>query len=102
MSHRGATTRPHDGDGAGILLSIPDELFRAKTDFELPPLGQYGVGNVFLPPSEGKKIEGVLVLFKKFSTRCGLTLLGWRELDRDKSQLGPYALQTEPLICQFF
>ena len=52
LTHRGATGfDPLLGDGAGILVQIPDEFFRSKTDlaFELPPVGDYGIGMVFLP-----------------------------------------------------
>eukprot|EP00397_Hematodinium_sp_SG-2012_P000168 GEMP01000168.1.p1 GENE.GEMP01000168.1~~GEMP01000168.1.p1 ORF type:complete len:2460 (+),score=682.77 GEMP01000168.1:153-7532(+) len=101
MAHRGATTRPQDGDGAGILLSIPDEFLRAVVDFELPPLWQYGVGNVFLAQAENKR-GGIVALLKRAATRCGLKLLGSRDVPRDSSYLGPYAKQTEPGICQFF
>ncbi|WP_419622406.1 hypothetical protein, partial [Thiolapillus sp.] len=50
ISHRGAVgADPKAGDGAGILVQIPDAFFRAVVDFDLPPVGQYGVGHVFLP-----------------------------------------------------
>ncbi|KOR27280.1 hypothetical protein TI03_07230 [Achromatium sp. WMS1] len=50
LTHRGAVgADPKAGDGAGILIQIPDDFFRAQVDFELPPVGRYGVGHVFLP-----------------------------------------------------
>ena len=53
LTHRGACgCDPETGDGAGILTQIPDEFFRGVCDFELPPLGQYAAGLVFLPDNE--------------------------------------------------
>src|SRR3954463_11272411 len=50
LEHRGATgPEIAPADGAGILLQLPDEFFRAVTDFELPDAGRYAVGMVFLP-----------------------------------------------------
>ena len=50
LEHRGANgADPLTGDGAGILMQMPDELLRAVVDFELPPLGSYGVLMCFLP-----------------------------------------------------
>ena len=53
LDHRGARgAEPDTGDGAGIMLQIPDEFYRATVDFELPPPGQYATGLVFLPTTE--------------------------------------------------
>src|ERR1700722_14093963 len=53
MNHRGACgCEPDSGDGAGILVRLPDAFLRrkcAELGFKLPPLGQYGTGNIFLP-----------------------------------------------------
>jgi glutamate synthase (NADPH/NADH) large chain len=50
LEHRGASgSEPDSGDGAGILIQVPDELYRAVVDFELPAPGRYGVGTAFLP-----------------------------------------------------
>jgi hypothetical protein len=52
LEHRGAQgAEPHSGDGAGILLQVPDEFLRAVVDFELPPAGSYATGMAFLPQS---------------------------------------------------
>ena len=53
LEHRGAEGADvNTGDGAGILTQMPDAFFRAVTDFDLPPLGEYGVGMCFLPHDE--------------------------------------------------
>src|SRR3954468_14068748 len=55
MEHRGAQgAEPNTGDGAGILLQVPDEFFRAVVDFELPEAGSYAAGIAFLPTDEEK------------------------------------------------
>ena len=56
LEHRGASgADPRTGDGAGILMQMPDELLRATVDFELPPPGQYGVLMCFLPTDEAAR-----------------------------------------------
>ena len=58
LTHRGAVgADPKAGDGAGILVQIPDEFFRASVDFDLPAPGHYGVGMVFLPRDEDARGE---------------------------------------------
>src|ERR1700731_1475808 len=63
LEHRGATGADKcTGDGAGILMQMPDELLRATVDFELPPLGRYGVLVCFLPTDAAarERLEGLL------------------------------------------
>src|ERR1700734_688318 len=56
LEHRGASgADPRTGDGAGILMQMPDELLRAVVDFELPPAGEYGVLMCFLPTDGGAR-----------------------------------------------
>src|SRR6202167_4632544 len=56
LEHRGATgADPCTGDGAGILMQMPDELLRVVVDFELPPPGEYGVLMCFLPTDTGAR-----------------------------------------------
>src|SRR5687767_11163824 len=58
LEHRGAAGAELDtGDGAGILLQVPDEFFRGVVDFELPDRGQYAVGMLFMPKDEGHRAE---------------------------------------------
>ena len=55
LEHRGATgAEPDSGDGAGILLGVPDTFFRAVVDFELPQAHAYAVGTAFLPGDDGR------------------------------------------------
>ena len=63
LEHRGASgADPCTGDGAGILMQMPDELLRSAVDFELPPLGSYGVLMCFLPtdPAARQRLEALL------------------------------------------
>ncbi|WP_078121737.1 glutamate synthase large subunit [Thiosocius teredinicola] len=102
LHHRGAVgADPRAGDGAGLLLQIPDAFFRAVVDFDLPPEGEYAVGMLFLPADERgrdeaqKAVEGY-VAFE------GQRLLGWRDVPVDNSGLGYSVLPTEPCIRQVF
>ena len=56
LTHRGAVgADPLAGDGAGILIQIPDAFLRSAVDFDLPPAGEYGVGMIFLPKEEAAR-----------------------------------------------
>eukprot|EP00398_MALV-I-01_sp_L67-1_P000948 gene948-678_t len=103
MTHRGAhSADPNDGDGAGILMSIPDEFFRTVVDFQLPPEGQYGVGNIFLPVQTERR-QDCVALIEKICDRLALEVLGWRmPLETDNSTLGKSGTATEPVIGQLF
>ena len=101
LEHRGATgAEPDTGDGAGILLQIPDRLFRNVVSAELPPAGAYAAGIGFLPPGEGAEpaktaIEGIL-------SEEGLDVIAWRELPIDPSTLGTTARKAMPSFWQLF
>jgi glutamate synthase (NADPH/NADH) large chain len=105
LTHRGAVGADHlAGDGAGMLIQIPDAFFREETaglGFNLPPAGRYGVGMVFLPADRlGRTMcENVVT---EFVIREGLELLGWRDVPVDSSCLGPSVKPLEPLIRQVF
>src|SRR5262252_11117498 len=65
LDHRGARgAEPNTGDGAGVMIQIPDEFYRAVVDFELPPAGAYATGLVFLPTDEDQAGRAVAVLSK--------------------------------------
>src|SRR5690348_6858996 len=65
LDHRGARgAEPNTGDGAGMTIGIPDEFFRAIVDFELPPVGSYATGIVFLPSADADAAKAVQVLEK--------------------------------------
>ena len=105
LSHRGAVgADPLAGDGAGILLQIPDSFLReecSSAGLALPDEGDYGVGMVFLPqPAESRaRCEAVLA---EFIAAEGQTLLGWRDVPTDNGCLGKSVLPLEPVVRQVF
>nr|ATC20501.1 symbiodinium glutamate synthase [Tridacna squamosa] len=103
MTHRGAKqAHEDDGDGVGIMISVPDEYLRSCCGFTLPPEGQYGVGNLFLPRQEDKR-EDAVKLVERMARRLGLQVIGWRTpLPVNPLVLGPYAKSTEPFVAQVF
>ncbi|MGR9053790.1 MAG: glutamate synthase subunit alpha, partial [Gammaproteobacteria bacterium] len=102
INHRGAVgADPKAGDGAGMLVQIPDAFFRAVVDFELPPIGQYGVGHVFLPQQEDKRRK-MQETVDHHVREAGYRVLGWRDVPVDNSDLGPTVLTSEPVIRQIF
>ncbi|MBK1722111.1 glutamate synthase large subunit [Thiocystis violacea] len=102
LTHRGAVgADPKAGDGAGILVQIPDAFFRAVVDFELPPLGTYGVGMVFLPRDEQARQQMQDTVIRRLR-EGGQTVLGWRDVPVDNSDLGESVLPTEPVVRQVF
>lgn len=105
LAHRGATgADPKTGDGAGILIQIPDEFFRKaakKVGISLPAAGKYGTGLVFLPtdPKENEFCRDVMAkAIKKF----GQKILGWRKVPVNNTVIGVTARETEPEIEQIF
>ncbi|EKV13028.1 Glutamate synthase Glt1, putative [Penicillium digitatum] len=106
MTHRGAVgSDARDGDGAGVMTSIPHKFFvknfAREVGVDLPPLGQYAVGNLFFKPDE-EALKQSIADFEELATTLGLRVLGWREVPRDSTILGPAALSREPVIMQPF
>ncbi len=102
LHHRGAVgADPRAGDGAGLLMQIPDAFFRAEAGFELPPEGDYAVGMLFLPRDEAARARAQEVV-EQFVSAEGQRLLGWRDVPVDNSGLGYSVLPTEPVIRQLF
>ncbi len=108
MEHRGGIGyEKNTGDGAGVLLGLPDRFLRRaaaeELGVELPGRGRYGVGNVFLPtdPAEREKCLGVL---EREIESAGQRLLGWRELpiDPDGADIGNAARAAMPHMAQLF
>ena len=103
LMHRGAAGADEStGDGAGMLLQVPDEFFRAETQRDgitLPPAGQYGVAMLFLPHDAGlrSRCEGILA---QGAQEEGLGVLGWRDVPTDNSSLGEIARGSEPVVRQ--
>ncbi|HPE79716.1 MAG TPA: glutamate synthase large subunit [Gammaproteobacteria bacterium] len=102
LHHRGAVgADPRAGDGAGLLLQLPDEFFRAVVGFELPEAGRYAVGMLFLPRDAGARAEAQKVV-EEYVAAEGQKVLGWRDVPVDNSGLGYSVLPTEPVIRQVF
>ena len=102
MEHRGAAgAEPNSGDGAGIMIGVPDEFFRAVVGFQLPPEGSYATGIAFLPQS-ARDAAAACDAFEKIVAAEGLTLLGWREVPTDDSSLGALARDAMPTFRQPF
>ncbi|KAI1447436.1 glutamate synthase [Annulohypoxylon stygium] len=106
MTHRGAVgSDARDGDGAGVMTSIPHKFFiknfEREENIKLPPLGQYAVGNLFFKPDEETLQESKRQL-EDIAESLGLRVLGWRSPPVDSSLLGPAASSREPFILQPF
>jgi glutamate synthase (NADPH) large chain len=105
LTHRGAVGwDPKLSDGAGILIQIPDRFFRdelAKAGMKLPPLGQYGVGMVFLPREPASRLACEYEIERAIKDE-GQVLLGWRDVPVDNSDLAEPAKRLEPVIRQVF
>ena len=102
MEHRGAQgAEPNTGDGAGILLQVPDEFLRAVVDFELPEEGSYATGIAFLPQSS-RDAAAACESVGKIVEAEGLTMLGWRDVPTDDSSLGALARDAMPTFRQVF
>jgi glutamate synthase (NADPH/NADH) large chain/glutamate synthase (ferredoxin) len=102
LEHRGASgADPCTGDGAGILLQMPDELLRAVVGFELPPTGRYGVMMCFLPtdPDACARQEGLL---ERTVRAEGQRVLGWRDVPVCPEHTGVTAGACRPVIRQLF
>jgi len=102
LHHRGAVgADPRAGDGAGLLLQMPDAFFRKSVSFELPAEGEYAVGMVFLPQADASRAAAEKTIEELVAAE-GQTLLGWRDVPVDNSGLGYSVLPTEPVIRQVF
>jgi len=102
LEHRGAQgAEPNTGDGAGILLQVPDEFLRAVVDIDLPEPGAYATGIAFLPQSS-KDAKLACVAVEKIVEAEGLRVLGWRDVPTDESSLGALARDAMPTLRQVF
>ena len=107
MDHRGGCGfEENTGDGAGILLALPDSFFRSeasKIGIDLPKIGCYAVGNVFLPVDTEERdycISETESIIKRESQQC----LGWRDVpvDPEGADVGPASKGAQPFIKQLF
>ncbi|MEN3975518.1 glutamate synthase large subunit [Emcibacter sp. SYSU 3D8] len=105
LDHRGAVgADPKAGDGAGILIQVPDAFMRTeagKLDITLPKAGHYGVGVIFLPREEAQQ-EKIKELVETVTALEGQRFLGWRDVPVDNSDFSEALKKTEPVIKQFF
>ena len=105
IEHRGGLgADPETGDGAGILIQMPDKFFRkvtAQIDIQLPAAGRYGVGNMFLPNDKVKRSR-IQHLIEKVIMDESQNFLGWREIPVDREVPGEGARQTMPTFYQCF
>ncbi|MGF1340004.1 glutamate synthase large subunit [Streptomyces flavovirens] len=98
LEHRGATgSEPDSGDGAGILLQVPDAFLREEAAFELPEAGSYAVGIAFLPADDStQSVQRI----EKIADEEGLDVLGWRQVPVTPDILGKGARATMPEFRQ--
>ncbi|MCW2851009.1 MAG: gltB, partial [Nocardioides sp.] len=102
LEHRGAAgAEPNSGDGAGILMQVPDAFLRAVVDFDLPPAHAYAVGTAFLQGDETRVAE-TRRRIEELAAEEGLAVLGWRDVPTDPSVLGATALGVMPAFQQLF
>ena len=98
LEHRGASgAEPDSGDGAGILIRVPDAFYQAVTDFDLPHANAYATGIAFI--AQGVELRQEIA---KIADEEGLVILGWRELPINSSSLGKTALSVMPRFEQLF
>jgi len=109
LEHRGAAgAEPTSGDGAGILLQLPDELLRADVPFELPEpdadgAHRYAAGMAFLPVEPDTRAQAV-ELIERLAEEEALDVLGWRDVpvDADRAEIGPTARSVMPHFAMLF
>ena len=105
LTHRGAVGADKlQGDGAGILIQVPDTFFRrecGKLKITLPAVGQYGVGMVFLPQEPASRMACEQEIERAIASE-GQVLLGWRNVPVDDSGFSEGVKAIEPIIRQVF
>ncbi|RYF75217.1 MAG: glutamate synthase subunit alpha, partial [Comamonadaceae bacterium] len=106
IDHRGAVGADKlMGDGAGILIQIPDALYReemGKQGVVLPPAGEYGVGMIFLPKEHASRMACEQEMERAIKAE-GQVLLGWRDVPVNREMpMSPAVKKTEPVLRQVF
>ncbi len=105
LDHRGGCgCDANTGDGAGILMQIPHSFFKKEAKahgFDLPELGEYAVGFVYLSPVE-KDRESEIRIINEVTAQEGLSILGWRDVPVNNRTLGKASAACEPVIRQVF
>ncbi|MGC5289461.1 glutamate synthase large subunit [Micromonospora sp. DT231] len=102
LDHRGARgAEPNTGDGAGIMIQVPDAFLRAAAGVALPPAGEYATGLVFLPDDDAGEARARQVV-EKYALVEGAEVLGWRDVPIAPEGLGETALAAMPRVRQVF
>ncbi len=102
LDHRGASGAEADsGDGAGILMQIPDAFFRAVCDFEVPPVASYAVGTAFIP-GDTEAVAKTKQHIAELAAEEGLRVAGWRDVPTVPDLLGSTARGCMPTFEQVF
>src|SRR4051812_26895624 len=102
LDHRGATgAEANVGDGAGILIQIPDRFLREVVDVELPAQGSYAVGCAFLP-KDAADCATAMAAIEKIAASEDLRVLAWRDVPTDDSMIGQMARDAMPTFKQLF
>ena len=102
LEHRGASgSEPDSGDGAGILIQIPDEFFKSVVDFQLPENSFYAAGIVFLPQDE-KEYKAAKETISEVAKKENITILGWRVVPTNPAELGQTAQSVMPRFEMIF
>ena len=102
LDHRGATgSDPKTGDGAGILIQVPDAFLRATSTSSCPRQGAYAVGNAFLP-TEPELCAKAKASIEQIAVEENLTVIGWRVVPTDGSSLSDLSRSNMPYFEQLF
>lgn len=102
LDHRGASGAEIDtGDGAGILVQVPDAFLRAVAPFALPGVGQYAVGTAFLPQDSGECLAAMATI-EAIAFQEGLAVIGWRDLPITEGLIGATSAAAMPTFKQLF
>nr|WP_269140116.1 glutamate synthase large subunit [Aeromicrobium terrae] len=102
LDHRGAVgSEPNSGDGAGILMQVPDRFLRGVSPVELPELGTYAAGMAFLPLDPDEALEARTTV-ERIAGEEGLRILGWREVPTEPDILGSMSRGAMPSFSLLF
>ncbi len=103
LEHRGGQgSDPLTGDGSGLMVQIPDKYFRRECqDFQLPAVGSYGVGMLFLSQNMAEQQLAKEKMNELIASE-GQKLIGWRRVPTDSSKIGKSAIETVPEVLQVF
>ena len=105
LEHRGAVgAEPNSGDGAGLLIQMPDAFLRKECEIlgiKLPPFGDYGSGIIFFP-SDNDEREAAKQTFEDCVSDLGQKVIGWRDVPTNNSSLGSMVKSVEPKMMQVF